>query len=63
MRSVSASDAAAYDYMRPLAVDLDFVQAVTLPHSVHDGLPLVAFVVQLKIAKHVAAARFAKYFA
>lgn len=59
MNSVMTFDV-AYDYMRPLAVDLDFVQAVTMPRSVHDAL--VAFVVQLKIAKHVAVVKFAIYF-
>lgn len=58
--SVVAFDVAC-DYKRPLVlVDLDFVRAVTLPHSERDAL--VAFVVQLKIAKHVAVAKFVKYF-
>lgn len=61
MSSVSAFDV-AYDCMRPLAVDLGFVPVVTLPHLAHDG-PSVAFAVQSTIVKHVAAARFAKYFA
>lgn len=51
----------ACDCMRPsVAVGLDFVQVVTLPHLEHDAL--VAFVVQLKIVKHVAVVKFAKYF-
>lgn len=57
--SVLAFDV-AYDCMRPLAVDLDFVQAVTQPHLVHDAL--VAFVVRLTIVKHVAVVKLTIYF-
>ena len=58
--SVVAFDV-AYDYMRPLAaVGLDFVLAVTLLRLERDAW--VAFVAQLKIAKHVVVVKFAKYF-